>query len=116
MGLKVSTATRLGQNPILLILNNDGYGTMRKIHDGSFNAITQWNYAAICHLIGGGDSAVVTTRGELDDAIRCAQASGNLTVIEVIIPRDDVSPQLVTIGREVARVRGWKTSPSGNDR
>jgi hypothetical protein len=23
-------------------------------------------------------------------------------------PRDDVSPQLVTIGREVARVRGWK--------
>ncbi len=111
-GAELSTAVRLGLNPIVFILNNDGYGTMRRIHDGSFNTITQWNYAAICQLIGGGDSAVGTTKGELDDAIRRAQSSGNLTVIEVKIPRDDVSPQLVSIGREVARVRGWKAPAS----
>ena len=30
-GAEVSTAVRLGLNPIIIVLNNDGYGTMRKI-------------------------------------------------------------------------------------
>jgi indolepyruvate decarboxylase len=107
-GTELSTAVRLGLNPIVLVLNNDGYGTMRRIRDGKFNTITQWNYAAICHLIGGGEAAFVSTKGELDDALRNAQESATATVIEVAIPRDDGSPQLITIGREVARVRGWK--------
>ena len=107
-GTEISTAVRLGLNPIILVLNNDGYGTMRKIHDGKFNVITQWNYHKICELVGGGEAIVVTTKGELDDAIRGAQDSGKLTVIEIKIPRDDISPQLATIGLEVARVRGWK--------
>ena len=113
-GTEISTAVRLGLNPIIFVLNNDGYGTMRRIHDGNFNIITQWNYARICELVGGGESAVVSTKGELDDAIRLAEKSGKLTVIEIKIPRDDVSPQLVSIGREVARVRGWKTPQSNN--
>ena len=33
-GAEISTAVRLGLNPIIIILNNDGYGTMRKIRDG----------------------------------------------------------------------------------
>jgi indolepyruvate decarboxylase len=115
-GTELSTAVRLGLNPIIFVLNNDGYGTMRRIHDGSFNAITQWNYAAICELIGGGESAVVSTKGQLENAIRRAELSNKATVIEVKIPRDDVSPQLVTIGREVARVRGWKSSSAAASR
>lgn len=107
-GTEISTAVRLGLNPIIFVLNNDGYGTMRKIRPGNFNTITQWNYAAITKLVGGGESVVVRTRGELDGAIGRAQSSGRLTIIEVKIPRDDVSPQLVSISREVARVRGWK--------
>jgi len=107
-GTEISTAVRLGLNPIVFILNNDGYGTMRKICSGGFNIITQWNYAKICELVGGGESAIVSTKGELDDAIRRAEGSRKLTVIEIKIPRDDVSPQLASIGREVARVRGWK--------
>jgi thiamine pyrophosphate-dependent acetolactate synthase large subunit-like protein len=66
-------------------------------------------FEKICELIGGGEPAVVSTKSELDNAIRRAQTSGNLSVIEIKIPRDDVSPQLVSIGREVARVRGWTT-------
>jgi indolepyruvate decarboxylase len=107
-GTEISTAVRLGLNPIIFVLNNDGYGTMRKIHDGKFNVITPWNYHKICELVGGGESAVASTKGELDEAIRRAQDSGKLTVIEIKIPRDDISPQLATIGLEVARVRGWK--------
>ncbi len=107
-GTEISTAVRLGLNPVILVLNNDGYGTMRRIHEGSFNVITQWNYRKICELVGGGEAVVVSTKGELNDALRAAQDSGKLTVIEVKVPRADISPQLATIGLEVAKLRGWK--------
>lgn len=107
-GTEISTAVRLGLNPVILILNNDGYGTMRKIHDGKFNVITRWNYSKICELVGGGESVTASSKGELDEAILGAQRSGKLTVIEVKIPRDDMSPQLARTSREVAKMRGWE--------
>src|SRR6202000_301175 len=36
-GTELSTAVRLALKPIIIILNNDGFGTMRKIRDGGFN-------------------------------------------------------------------------------
>jgi indolepyruvate decarboxylase len=107
-GTEVSTATRLGQNPILLILNNDGYGTMRKIRDGYFNQISQWNYGKICELVGGGEATVAKTKGELDGAIRHAMGSRTLQVIDVRLPRNDMSPQLASMSAELARLRGVK--------
>ena len=74
-GTEVSTAVALGLNPIILILNNDGYGTMRKIRDGPFNLITRWDYGKICALVGGGETSVATTKGQLDGAIQSALGS-----------------------------------------
>jgi indolepyruvate decarboxylase len=105
-GTEISTAVRLGLNPIILILNNDGYGTMRRISDGSFNVITRWNYEKICALVGGGSSTTVTTKGELDEALHGARSLDQVRVIEIRLPRDDISPQLDRIAREVARIRG----------
>jgi indolepyruvate decarboxylase len=107
-GTEISTATRLGLNPIILILNNDGYGTMRKIRDGAFNVISQWNYGKICELVGGGESTVAKTKGELDGAIRHATGSRTLQVIDVRLPRNDMSPQLASMSAELARLRGVK--------
>jgi indolepyruvate decarboxylase len=107
-GVEISTIVRLGLNPIILILNNDGYGTMRKISDGCFNIITRWNYGEICQLVGGGKTATVSTKGELDDALSRARNAREVHVIEIKIPRNDVSVQLATISREVAKMRGWK--------
>ena len=72
-GVEISTAVRLGLNPIIIVLNNDGYGTMRRIRDGCFNVITQWNYAKICGLVGGGESVTATTKGEFDAVYACAK-------------------------------------------
>src|SRR5262249_47571163 len=80
-GTELSTAVRIGQRPIVLIINNGGYGTMRRIRDGEFNVISNWNYAKICELIGGGEAIVATTKGELDGAIRSAQGSNTVRVI-----------------------------------
>jgi indolepyruvate decarboxylase len=94
--------------PIILVLNNDGYGTMRKIRDGRFNTITRWNYGKICDLIGGGTASRAATKGELDDAIRSAMSSHAVRVIDVILPPDDMSPQLASMSAEVAKRRGVK--------
>jgi indolepyruvate decarboxylase len=104
-GTEVSTALRLGQKPIILILNNDGYGTMRKIRDGEFNVITRWSYGKICELVGGGEASVARTKGELDGEIKAALGSNNLRVIEVIVPRDDMSPQLKNMTDELGKLR-----------
>jgi indolepyruvate decarboxylase len=107
-GTEVSTAVRLGIKPILLVLNNDGYGTMRKIRDGRFNEITRWNYGKICELVGGGNATVAATKGQLDGAIRSAMGSNTTQVIDVRLPRDDMSPQLKNMTTEMARLRGAK--------
>jgi indolepyruvate decarboxylase len=107
-GTELSTAVRLGLKPIVLVLNNEGYGTMRKIRDGYFNEISQWNYGKICDLVGGGESLRAVTCGELDGAIRSAMGSESVRVIDVQIPRDDMSPQLASMSAELARLRGVK--------
>jgi indolepyruvate decarboxylase len=107
-GAELSTAVRLNQKPIVFILNNEGYGTMRKIRDGRFNVISQWNYGKITELIGGGESTIATTKGELDGAIRSALGSTQVRVIDVKIPRDSISPQLANMTTEMAKMRGGK--------
>lgn len=109
-GVEISTAVRLGLNPIVIVLNNDGYGTMRQIREGGFNQVTQWNYAKICDLVGGGHSATVSTKGEFDKALSVAQKSKQVYVIEVRIPRGEVSDQLAQIAREVRKIRGTNNS------
>ena len=105
-GVEISTAVRLGLNPIVIVLNNDGYGTMRQLREGSFTRITQWNYAKISELVGGGRSTIVRTKGEFDKALTTAKKSNQVYVIEVRIPRDEVSDQLAQIAREVRKMRG----------
>jgi TPP-dependent 2-oxoacid decarboxylase len=105
-GVEISTIVRLNLNPVIIILNNDGYGTMRRIRDGRFNTITQWDYSKICELVQGGSSAVVSTKGELDQALFRARTSSCVCVIEVKLPRDSTSRQLTQIANEVRKLRG----------
>jgi indolepyruvate decarboxylase len=107
-GTEVSTALRIGQKPIILILNNDGYGTMRQIRDGYFNVVTQWNYTKICELVGGGEFGIASTKGELDGQIKAALGSNSLRVIEVRYPRDNMSPQLQNLTIELGKLRNKK--------
>lgn len=107
-GAELSTSVRLGLKPIVFVLNNEGYGTMRKIRDGAFNVISQWDYGKICDLIGGGEAVRASTRGELDGAIRSAMGSRAVRVIDVQLPRDTMSPQLANMTTEMAKMRGAK--------
>ena len=105
IGIELSTAVKFGMKPIVLILNNDGYGTQRFILDGPFNEILRWNYTELTKLFGAGVGRKVATNGELESAIKEAVANDALYIIEVIIPRHDCSPSLRRVGEELGRQR-----------
>ena len=65
-GMELSTIARCGLNPVVVVLNNAGYGTERHIHDGPFNDVLNWNYHRLPDLLGCGRSFLVKTESELD--------------------------------------------------
>lgn len=105
-GMELSTAAKFKMNPIIMLLNNDGYGTQRGIIDGPFNNIHQWKYSKIVDVFGYGKSVVVKTKGELEKAMNTAVAdTKNMYVIEVMIPKGDCSRSLKRVGEGLAEQR-----------
>ncbi|RMF03128.1 MAG: alpha-keto acid decarboxylase family protein, partial [Chloroflexi bacterium] len=43
-GMELATAVRYGMNPIVVVLNNAGYGTERPMLDGEFNDVSDWQF------------------------------------------------------------------------
>jgi indolepyruvate decarboxylase len=68
-GMEVSTIARFGLSPIVVILNNEGYGTERPIIDGPFNDVLSWDYSRIPELIRYGKGFVIESEKDLDRAI-----------------------------------------------
>jgi indolepyruvate decarboxylase len=104
-GTELSTAAKHGMAPIVFVLNNDGYGTQRFILDGPFNEIRRWDYTRLTDLIGYGVATRVNTNGELEDAITEALARDSLSLIEVMLPRNDSSASLRRVGEELGKLR-----------
>jgi indolepyruvate decarboxylase len=104
-GMELSTAAKCRMAPIVLILNNDGYGTQRIILDGEFNEIHRWEYSKICEVLRAGQATVVRTKGQLEGALTSAVSSNDLSLIDIQLPRDSVSPALRRLGEELARLR-----------
>lgn len=91
---ELSTIVNKKMNPIVFVLNNDGYTTERHLLDGEFNDIRRWEYHKIVDMIGGGRGEVVRTEDELDKVVAMALESKELFVINVIIDRKDISQGL----------------------
>jgi indolepyruvate decarboxylase len=107
-GMEVSTCAKYGLHPIICILNNDGYGTQRQIIDGPFNDIHRWEYAKVRDVLNYGKSVRVQTKGALERALKEAAAADEMTLIEVILPRNDSSSPLRRFARALAALRDGK--------
>jgi indolepyruvate decarboxylase len=86
---------RFGANPIIFVLNNDGYMVERALElnpDWSYNDLAKWRYADLPHALGCADwfTARVETLGELDAALKAARESKSGAYIEVIGGRMDM--------------------------
>jgi indolepyruvate decarboxylase len=94
-GLELSTTSRLGLNPIVIVLNNHGYGTERVIQDGPFNDITCWAFSKVPELLSAGWGFVVHTVGDFHKALQASLANKDaFSIIEVDLDQHDTSPAL----------------------
>ena len=103
---EISTMIRYGLNPIIFLINNGGYTIEVEIHDGPYNNIKNWKYSEIVDVFnaedGNGISFKVNTEGDLQNAIKKSVRHKGLSLIEVLIDRDDCSKELLEWGSKVA--------------
>ena len=103
-GTEISTTIRYGLNPIILLLNNQGYGTMRPLVEGPFNDIINWHYTRLPEMLGAGRALAVRTEGEFDSAMKTALAeTQHFVLIEAVIEKSDMSPALIRLAEKVSK-------------
>ena len=96
---EIGNMGRHGANPIIFVLNNDGYMVERALEpypDWSYNDLAKWRYADLPRALGCGDwaTARVETLGELEDAMKAARESRSGAYIEIIGGRMDMPKDL----------------------
>lgn len=98
-GQELSTIIRHKMNPIVILLNNDGYQIERVIYDNRYNDIQMWDYSGIPQVFGGRRGMRATTEGELEEALATARANpDSLAFIEACIDKLDFSAPLRRAG------------------
>ena len=94
-GAELSTAARYGLSPIVVVLDNQGYGTERPMLDGPFNDVHPWVLTEFPKLIQAGQGYLVDTESQFIEAIRAAlRATNELAILHVRLASDDFSPAL----------------------
>jgi indolepyruvate decarboxylase len=103
-GPEVSHAPRLAANPIILVVNNGGWGIFRPIASDRRDLleIPPWPYARLAQDWGGvGFEA--SNGAELRSALRAAHQSESFAIIDVHVGRDDLSPVTVKYIKAAAK-------------
>jgi indolepyruvate decarboxylase len=96
-GMELSTIVRHGYAPVIIVLDNHGYGTERFLHAGDweFNEVHPWKYSKLPEVLGGGTGYEVRTEGEFDAALSKAWKDRSaMSLIQAHIPVDDASDAL----------------------
>jgi indolepyruvate decarboxylase len=103
-GMELSSIVRYGMNPIVIVLDNKGYGTERFLHEGDFNNIHPWNYSKLPEVFGGGHGCEVRTEGEFDAALTTALTdTSQMHLIQVHVGIDDVSRCLRRLAEKMSK-------------
>jgi indolepyruvate decarboxylase len=102
-GMELSTAVRYHLNPIVVVLNNVGYGTERQMHEGPYNDVLPWRYHRLPDLLGAGRGFAVETEEQLDQALKEARAhTESFCLLDVRLDRHDRSPALQRLAARLA--------------
>ena len=108
-GVEIAHAPRYRLNPIVILLNNGGWGIFRPIvKRQDLLALPSWRYAELARLWGGRGFRVETV-GQLRRALEQAARSPTFTIIEVMIGPRDLSPITVKYIRASAKKAQLKT-------
>jgi indolepyruvate decarboxylase len=105
---ELGTLIRHGLDPVIFLLNNDGYTVERAINGPTarYNDIAAWNWSLVPAAMGAAADTVVrrvVTGADLDQALSdCADNAGKLTFIEVVLDRMDLPALLARTADAVA--------------
>jgi TPP-dependent 2-oxoacid decarboxylase len=103
-GMELATAARYHLNPVVVVLNNCGYGTERHMQDGPYNDVWPWHYSRLPEILGAGRGWVVETEEELDRAlIQAARWTESFCLLDVRLPPLDRSPALERLAARLAK-------------
>ncbi|BAY11740.1 alpha-keto acid decarboxylase family protein [Calothrix sp. NIES-2098] len=98
-GMELLTAQRLGLNPIVIVIHNDVFNTLRVMahQQAPFVNIPSINYAQLAAVLGGRGFSIETSE-QFQQALQLARASLTFSILDVHISPDDVSPALQRLG------------------
>jgi TPP-dependent 2-oxoacid decarboxylase len=103
-GMELSTIARYKLNPVVVVLNNGGYGTERHMQDGPYNDVWPWQYFRLPDLLGAGRGFLIQTEGELDRALSEAQDhTRSFCLLDVRLDPLDRSPALDRLASRLAK-------------
>ena len=108
-GQELSTLIRYGHNPIVIVLDNHGYGTERYLHEGEweYNEIHQWEYGELMKVYGRGESHYVQTEIEFDKALQNAWDDNEQPhLIHAKLKEDDASDTLRKLAERMSKTVG----------
>ncbi len=108
-GWELGNCRRLGIDPIVVVFNNASWEMLRAFQpESAFNDLDDWRFAEMARGLGG-DGYRVTTRAELEAALRTAFTTrGRFQLIDAVYPRGRLSP---TLERFVDGVRRLAPNP-----
>ncbi len=102
-GPEISQAPAKGVNPIVVLINNGGWGIFRPIAERrELLEIPPWPYAQLARDWGG-EGFEATTVDQLRDALRAAHDCKSFAIIDVRVERDDLSPVTVKYIKAAAK-------------
>jgi TPP-dependent 2-oxoacid decarboxylase len=91
-GMELASIARFHLNPIVVVLNNRGYGTERPMLDGKFNDIHLWDYSRIPEVLGAGKGCDIRTEDKLEEALQEAQKhTDSFCILDVHLDPEDRS-------------------------
>jgi indolepyruvate decarboxylase len=99
-GVELGTARDLGLNPIVILLNNGSFATLKMADkDRAYYRVRPWDYIGLARCLGG-EGVQVSNRHQFQEALRSASAAQQFYVIDVHLPEGDASPTLQRLGKE----------------
>jgi indolepyruvate decarboxylase len=101
-GMELATAARYGLNPIVVVLNNRGYGTERHMHDGPYNDLAVWRFHRVPEVLGAGISFLIESETDLDQALQQSERhTESYCLLEVMLDPGDRSPALQRLAQRL---------------